>query len=98
MFLIVRFIQLTKLLMFVGTGDGKEGYYIGVHKPPSDPLSKKPLHGPNRYPSEGTSLGLGLPHDVSNGLMIRNLQRVQSVGTNCVSTLDNVYTFKCQCF
>jgi len=33
-------------------GDGKEGYYIGVDKHPSDPLSKKPLHGPNRYPSE----------------------------------------------
>ena len=84
MFLIVRFIQLTSLLMLVGTGDGKEGYYIGVHKPPSDPLSKKPLHGPNLYPSEGTSLSLGLPQDVSSGLMICNSQRVQSVGTNCV--------------
>ncbi|CAM6018848.1 unnamed protein product [Sphagnum balticum] len=32
-------------------GDSKEGYYIGREVPESDPRSKKPLHGPNQYPS-----------------------------------------------
>jgi hypothetical protein len=41
-------------LLFRGTGDSKEGYYIGLPVPTSDPRSKKPLHGPNQYPSEGT--------------------------------------------
>jgi isopenicillin N synthase-like dioxygenase len=39
-------------LLFRGTGDSKEGYYIGLPVPTSDPRSKKPLHGPNQYPSE----------------------------------------------
>ena len=34
-------------------GDSKEGYYIGVSVPESDPRAKKPLHGPNQYPSPG---------------------------------------------
>jgi len=34
-------------------GDSKEGYYIGREVPDSDPRSKKPLHGPNQYPSSG---------------------------------------------
>uniref|UniRef100_A0A7I4CR67 Fe2OG dioxygenase domain-containing protein n=1 Tax=Physcomitrium patens TaxID=3218 RepID=A0A7I4CR67_PHYPA len=32
-------------------GDSKEGYYIGFSVPESDPRSKKPMHGPNQYPS-----------------------------------------------
>ncbi|KAG0576201.1 hypothetical protein KC19_5G062600 [Ceratodon purpureus] len=32
-------------------GDSKEGYYIGVSVPENDPRAKKPLHGPNQYPS-----------------------------------------------
>lgn len=33
-------------------GDTKEGYYIGVEVPESDPLARTPLHGPNQWPSE----------------------------------------------
>ena len=36
-------------------GDTKEGYYIGAEIPSDDPRAAKPLHGPNQWPSAGTT-------------------------------------------
>jgi hypothetical protein len=33
-------------------GDTKEGYYIGVEIPETDPRASKPMHGPNVWPDE----------------------------------------------
>lgn len=43
-------------MMTEWVGDSKEGYYVGVPIPESDPRSRKPLHGPNQYPSPGEVL------------------------------------------
>ncbi|CAM6118539.1 unnamed protein product [Calypogeia fissa] len=38
-------------------GDTKEGYYIGWEVSADDPLSVKPLHGPNQWPSDELLIG-----------------------------------------
>ena len=40
----------------IGSGDYKEGYYIGVEVPEDNPEANKPFYGPNQWPTEGVAL------------------------------------------
>jgi isopenicillin N synthase-like dioxygenase len=57
-------------------GDSKEGYYVGVPIPESDPRSRKPLHGPNQYPSPDVLPGWQETMDHYHSELIKLSKRV----------------------